>query len=68
VGFDVKGNRLGRGGGYYDRFIARQGKNTLLVGIGYDFQLVDEVPANRLDKRLDFVVAPSIGAIKTKRD
>lgn len=68
VGFDKKGNRLGRGGGYYDKFIARLDKKTLLVGVGYDFQLVEEVPANRLDKRLDFVVAPSIGAIKTKRD
>jgi 5-formyltetrahydrofolate cyclo-ligase len=68
VGFDKTGNRLGRGGGYYDKFIGRIGKKTLLVGVGYDFQLVEEVPANRLDKRLDFVVTPSIGVIKTKRD
>ena len=68
VGFDKRGNRLGRGGGYYDKFITRLGRKTLLVGVGYDFQLVDEVPANRWDKRLDYVVTPSNGTIKTKRD
>lgn len=68
VGFDKRGNRLGRGGGYYDKFITRLGRKTLLVGVGYDFQLVEEVPANRWDKRLDYVVIPSNGTIKTKRD
>lgn len=68
VGFDKRGNRLGRGGGYYDKFITRLGSKTLLVGVGYDFQLVEEVPANRWDKRLDYVVTPSNGTIKTKRD
>ena len=68
VGFDKSGNRLGRGGGYYDKFITRLGRKTLLVGVGYDFQLVEEVPANRWDKRLDYVVTPSNGTIKTKRD
>lgn len=68
VGFDNSGNRLGRGGGYYDKFITRVGRKTLLVGVGYDFQLVDKVPANRWDKRLDYVVTPSNGTIKTKRD
>ena len=68
VGFDKRGNRLGRGGGYYDKFITRLGRKTLLVGVGYDFQLVEEVPANRWDKRLDYVVTPSNGTITTKRD
>ena len=68
VGFDKSGNRLGRGGGYYDKFITRLGRKTLLVGVGYDFQLVEEIPANSWDKRLDYVVTPSNGAIQTKRD
>ena len=68
VGFDKTGNRLGRGGGYYDKFIGRIGKKTLLVGVGYDFQLVEEIPASSWDKRLDYVVTPSNGAIQTKRD
>ena len=68
VAFDMTGNRLGRGGGYYDRFMAKLGKKTLLAGVGYDFQLVEKVPANRRDKRMDFVVTPTATAIKTKRD
>ena len=68
VAFDMTGNRLGRGGGYYDRFMAKLGKKTLLAGVGYDFQLVEKVPTNRRDKRMDFVVTPTATAIKTKRD
>lgn len=68
VGFDKYGNRLGRGGGYYDKFIASVGKNTRLIGVGYDFQLIDEVPANRRDKKMDYIVTPAKGVIVAKRD
>ena len=68
VAFDKIGNRLGRGGGYYDRFIACLGRNTALVGVGYDFQVIDKVPTNRRDKKLDYLMTPSIGVIETKRD
>ena len=40
VAFDKTGLRLGRGGGYYDKFLKKQSHATL-VGVGYDFQLVD---------------------------
>ena len=68
VGFDKSGNRLGRGGGYYDKFITAVGKNTQLIGVGYDFQLIEEVPANRRDKKMDYIVTPTTGAVKIKRD
>lgn len=68
VGFDKQGNRLGRGGGYYDKFITSVRKNTKLIGVGYDFQLIEEVPVNRRDKKMDYIVTPSMGAIKIKRD
>ena len=58
VAFDAKGRRLGRGGGYYDRFIKKL-THTVLVGVGYDFQLVDEVPAARHDQRVHRVILPS---------
>lgn len=58
VAFDAKGHRLGRGGGYYDRFIKKL-THTVLVGVGYDFQLVDEVPAARHDQRVHRVILPS---------
>lgn len=58
VAFDEKGRRLGRGGGYYDRFIKKQ-THAVLVGVGYDFQLVEEVPSTRHDQRVDRIVLPS---------
>jgi 5-formyltetrahydrofolate cyclo-ligase len=58
VAFDTKGRRLGRGGGYYDRFIKKQ-THAVLVGVGYDFQLVDEVPAARHDQRVHRIILPS---------
>ena len=68
VAFDKSGNRLGRGGGSYDRFIACLGRNTTLVGVGYDFQLVDKVPASRRDKKMQYIITPTNGVVKVKRD
>ena len=59
VAFDKQGNRLGRGGGYYDRFIKSQPHTTTLVGVAYEFQLVDKVPANRHDQKMHHVIAPA---------
>lgn len=59
VAFDLQGNRLGRGGGYYDRFIKSQPPTTTLVGVAYDFQLVDKVPANRHDQKMHHVITPA---------
>ena len=59
VAFDLQGNRLGRGGGYYDRFIKSQPHTTTLVGVAYDFQLVDKVPANRYDQKMHHVITPA---------
>jgi 5-formyltetrahydrofolate cyclo-ligase len=58
VAFDRKGCRLGRGGGYYDRFLKKQTHATL-VGVGYDFQLIDEVPSARHDQRVHRIILPS---------
>jgi len=60
LAFDRGGNRLGRGKGYYDRFLgdARSALRDKLtaIGIGLSEQLVDEVPHNERDQRLDGVV------------
>ena len=55
VAFDRKGNRLGRGRGYYDRFLC-QHLDVKRIGICFDFQLVDEVPAESFDIRMDEVL------------
>ena len=58
LSFDTKLNRVGYGGGFYDRYIQRikRKKKPLLVGLAYSFQRVKNIPINRYDKKLDFVV------------
>ncbi len=62
VAFDRQGNRLGMGGGYYDRCFARRrqrdqrSNNPLLVGWGYSFQQTDHLPTARWDVPLDAIV------------
>ena len=56
VAFDRKGNRLGRGRGYYDRFLC-QHLDVKRIGICFDFQLVDEVPAEDFDIRMNEVIS-----------
>ena len=58
MAYDKAGHRLGRGGGYYDRFIKKQSHATL-VGVGYDFQLVEKVPRLSHDQKVDYVITPS---------
>ncbi len=60
LGFDRSGNRLGSGAGYYDRTFAflREGPRPaqpLLVGIGYHFQELGNVPRNAWDVPMDFI-------------
>lgn len=56
VCFDRRGYRLGFGGGYYDRLLAsKEMKDTLTIGIGYDFQLVKELPIQPWDMPVDIV-------------
>lgn len=47
IAFDRVNHRLGRGAGYYDRFLSRLAKDTPSIGLAFDFQLVDHLP--RLD-------------------
>lgn len=61
---DRTGLRLGRGGGSYDRALARVGSGILTVGLVYDDELVDSVPAEPHDQRLRAVVTPSGGLVR----
>ena len=58
VAFDNQFNRLGYGGGYYDRYISRLRDNhkIIKIGIGYSFQKVKNLPINKYDKKLDYVI------------
>lgn len=55
VTFDLKGNRLGRGKGYYDRLLPRI-PSAYKAGICFPFQLVEEVPAESFDIRMDIII------------
>jgi 5-formyltetrahydrofolate cyclo-ligase len=59
VAFDQNGNRLGMGAGYYDRtfsFHANSHQSPLLVGLGYDFQQLEQVPCDSWDIKLTTVL------------
>jgi len=61
---DRTGMRLGRGGGSYDRALARVGPQILTIGLVYDEELVDRLPAEPHDRRLRAVVTPSRGLVR----
>ncbi len=58
LSFDTNLNRVGYGGGFYDRYIQRvkKIKKPLLVGLAYLFQRVKKIPINKYDMKLDFIV------------
>ncbi|MDR3652864.1 MAG: 5-formyltetrahydrofolate cyclo-ligase [Paludibacter sp.] len=56
VAFDAKRNRLGRGRGFYDRFFKTN--NSMKIGIGFDFQLLSEIPTSKFDIQMDKIVTP----------
>ena len=61
LAFDRAGWRLGYGGGYYDRTLARlrAARPTTAIGLAYDQQECDEVPRGGFDQPLDWVLTPS---------
>lgn len=59
LGFSPSGQRLGRGGGHYDRLIAQMGPAVTTIGLAYSFQLLERMPQHPHDQRLDFVITES---------
>ena len=58
VAYDRMGNRVGRGKGYYDRLLGSV--KATLIGVGYDFQLIEEdIPADPHDVAMDIVITES---------
>ena len=57
LAFDDDLNRLGYGGGYYDRYLGKfKKKNILKIGIAYSFQNLKKIPTNKHDVKLDFII------------
>tara|TARA_B110001454_G_scaffold181141_1_gene175060 strand:+ start:775 stop:1320 length:546 start_codon:yes stop_codon:yes gene_type:complete len=58
VAFDKKLNRLGYGGGYYDRLIKKltKKKKIIKIGLALSVQKIDKVPTNEYDQKLDYII------------
>ena len=54
MAFDVNNNRLGRGKAFYDKFLSQT--SVCKIGVGFDFQLVDELPNTEKDIKMDEVI------------
>jgi len=57
LAFDRSHNRLGRGAGYYDRFLSALPETTITVGFAFDFQLTDSLPTEAHDRPLHQIIA-----------
>ena len=56
VAFDKRDHRLGRGKGFYDRFLGKLNKRTFKIGLGFSFQVVPTIPAEGHDVKMDLVL------------
>lgn len=56
LAFDKSNNRLGRGAGYYDRFLTHISSHTATIGLAFDFQLTDSLPIEEHDIPLSHVI------------
>jgi 5-formyltetrahydrofolate cyclo-ligase len=57
VAFDLAGHRLGRGRGFYDRLLADA--RGIKCGMAFDEQIVEAIPVEPLDVRMDFILTPT---------
>jgi len=57
IAFDKQKNRLGRGKGYYDRYF--NNKNITKIGVCYDFQLLEVIPTEPFDVKMDKIITPN---------
>jgi 5-formyltetrahydrofolate cyclo-ligase len=60
VAFDIYGNRIGHGKGYYDRFLIKTSRSTLKIGLAFDYQVMDfNIPVDNHDIPMDLVITES---------
>ncbi|TNF48746.1 5-formyltetrahydrofolate cyclo-ligase [bacterium] len=64
LAFDVSGNRLGMGGGYFDRLLSLSSPFANLIGLAYDFQVIDRLPVGNHDVPVHHVISPLAGVIQ----
>lgn len=57
VSVDIEGNRIGFGEGYFDKYFKGKGKENILCGFVFDFQILEKVPRDSHDLKLDIIVS-----------
>lgn len=59
LAFDPTGNRVGYGAGYYDRYLMGNNKDSFRkLALAYDFQIIDRIPAESFDVKVDSIITP----------
>ena len=56
LAYDPYFNRLGYGGGYYDRYLEKYSKNIICCGVGFQCQMIEKVPTMPYDQLMDYIV------------
>jgi 5-formyltetrahydrofolate cyclo-ligase len=59
LAFDSSGGRLGQGGGFYDRLLARADGGAMTVGVAFGLQILPDVPQGPTDQNVDAVITES---------
>jgi len=60
VAFDRSGNRIGFGAGYYDMYFSNTNESMYKIGVCYDFQLLDSIPCNENDVKMNEIITVSL--------
>ena len=63
LAFDLQGHRLGRGRGFYDRFLEKFSHGSMILGISHHFQILEFVPVDPWDRKVHGLVIPGTGLI-----
>ncbi|HHW71482.1 MAG TPA: 5-formyltetrahydrofolate cyclo-ligase [Clostridiales bacterium] len=56
LAFDMRGGRIGYGGGFYDRLLASSSADVSKVALAYEFQVFDKIPTDKWDKGVDMIM------------
>ena len=56
VAFDRSGNRIGYGGGYYDKFFSEMKKDIQTIALAYDIQIIDKIHSEEHDKKVNNII------------
>ncbi|MBT3865198.1 5-formyltetrahydrofolate cyclo-ligase [Candidatus Peregrinibacteria bacterium] len=56
IAFDTNGNRIGYGKGYFDRLFPNLSTDCIKIALAYDFQIVENIPAERHDQKVDLIL------------